>query len=233
MTSQPELTLRRVGFEKARGPIAVVLHGFGAPGDDLVPVAEWLSRETPFRFVLPEAPIALPQGGRAWWLIDFAAREAQLARGEGLDLRREHPPGLASARAAVAGLLDQVAAQHGVPRSELALIGFSQGAMLSFDVLLHGEDTAACVALLSGSLIAEQEWRPRFAQHRQVPIFMSHGEADPILPFVRATELRDALRHEGYKVQFESFAGGHGVPMEVLRQLAAFLKSCSPGADSP
>ena len=231
VTPKAALHLRRVGFEKGAGPIALVLHGFGAPGDDLVPVAARLSALTPYRFVLPEAPIGLPQGGRAWWLIDFAAREQQLARGEGLNLRNELPAGLPTARAKIEALLQQVGESYGVPRRQIALVGFSQGAMLSMDVLLRGAEPVACVALLSGSFIAEKEWRPRLASRKQVPLFMSHGEGDPVLPFATSVELRDLLRQEGYSVRFHPFHGGHGVPLEVVHELAAFLKTCAGAAD--
>src|SRR3954447_13802462 len=59
---------------------AVVLcHGFGAPGDDLVPLYGELLHLQPElarqRFIFPEAPLSLGPGSRAWWLIDFEGLE--------------------------------------------------------------------------------------------------------------------------------------------------------------
>src|SRR5262245_45871791 len=61
------------------GPLVVLLHGFGAPGDDLVPLFRQLDVPRSVRFAFPEAPIDLGElvgpayaGGRAWWMIDPA-----------------------------------------------------------------------------------------------------------------------------------------------------------------
>ena len=223
------LSVRRFGPEGGDAPVVVLLHGFGAPGDDLVPIAELLGAESGYRFVVPAAPIAVAEGGRAWWQIDFAARQAQLSRGEGLDLRDERPKELPRARAHVEALLTQVASRYRVPRARIALVGFSQGAMFSLDTLLHTEEPVGCVGLLSGSLIAEQDWRPRMAAQRAVPVFMSHGAYDPILPFRLSEELRELLRAQGYRVTWQEFLGGHEIPPQVLRALASFLHSCFNG----
>lgn len=226
MADLESLSVRRFGPENGDAPVVVLLHGFGAPGDDLVPLAHVLGEQSGYRFVVPEAPLALPEGGRAWWWIDFAAREAQLARGEGLDLREEQPKDLPRARAHVDALLAQVTRRYRVPRKRIALVGFSQGAMLALDTLLHASEPVGCVGLLSGTFIAEQEWLPRMAQHHAVPLFMSHGAYDPLLPFRLSEALRDTLRAHGYKVSWREFAGGHEIPPRVLSDLEEFLRAC-------
>lgn len=226
MADLESLSVRRLGPESGDAPVVVLLHGFGAPGDDLVPIARMLGEHGAYRFVVPEAPIALPEGGRAWWWIDFAAREAQLASGQGLDLRQERPKELPRARAHVEALLTQVASRYRVPRARIALVGFSQGAMLALDTLLHASEPVGCVGLLSGTFIAEQEWLPRMAKHHTVPVFMSHGAYDPLLPFRLSEALRDKLRAHGYEVTWREFAGGHEIPPQVLDALDAFLGRC-------
>src|SRR5262245_50743101 len=100
------LTARIVGD----APLTVVLlHGFGASGDDLVPLADVI--DAPARFVFPEAPIEL--GGlygdsRAWWMLDLARLEEELRRGTPRDRRDEVPPGLPAARDQVTRFVDQL-----------------------------------------------------------------------------------------------------------------------------
>ena len=70
------------------GPAVVLCHGFGAPGDDLVPLAEVLSAPPRTRFFFPEAPLALPApygDARAWWMLDLLRLEASFAAGRGID----------------------------------------------------------------------------------------------------------------------------------------------------
>ena len=211
----------------------VLLHGFGAPGDDLVGLAGEIVHESaaPVRLVFPAAPLAL--GGlygdaRAWWLLDLARLQDELARGVPRDRRDEIPEGLAEARDRVMQFLDQLAERFAIAPDRLVLGGFSQGAMLSLDVALHRAAPPAGLLLMSGTLIAEAAWQPRMARLAGVPVMMSHGQSDALLPFHVAEILRDRLAAAGAAVDWRPFPGGHEIPAaaidgagELLRDLAA------------
>src|ERR1700679_75351 len=80
-----------------KGPVVVLLHGFGAPGDDLVALGRALRVPEGTRFVFPEAPLELGAGymsGRAWWMIDIAGFQRSIERGEIRDLSNDSPEGL-------------------------------------------------------------------------------------------------------------------------------------------
>jgi len=221
------LTTRIVGPADAKTTV-VLLHGFGAPGDDLVSLAEHL--DAPARFVFPEAPLEL--GGlygdsRAWWLLDLARLEVELRDGTPRDRRGEIPDGLAAARAHVMRMLDQLQARFSIANDQLVLGGFSQGAMLSLDVSLHRAAPPAGLVLMSGTLIAESAWQPRMATLAGVPVVMSHGRHDMLLPFAIAEVLRDRLAAAGAKVDWHPFLGGHEIPATVLAAVGSFLCSRS------
>ncbi len=132
----------------------------------------------------------------------------------------------------------------------LVLGGFSQGAMLALDVALHyfsatgvaGPRSATGVAgprsatgagpratkpaallLMSGTLLAEAEWGPRMAALAGVPVVLSHGKADQLLPFEIAELLRDRLSDAGAVVEWVPFVGGHEIPRAVLGAAATLL----------
>jgi phospholipase/carboxylesterase len=195
----------------------VLLHGFGAPGDDLVALAQFI--RAPVRFVFPAAPLEL--GGlygdsRAWWLLDLARLEQELRSGTPRDRRSEVPEGLADARAHVSRFLDQLQARYAVDPKQLVLGGFSQGAMLSLDVALHRDTPPAGLILMSGTLLADAVWKPRMPKLAGVPIFQSHGTFDQLLPFSIAVLLRDELKAAGAAVSWIEFPGGHEIPPQVL-----------------
>jgi phospholipase/carboxylesterase len=161
-------------------------------------------------------------------MIDLARFEEELRTGAPRDHRAEVPDGLAAARSRALQLLDELTARFGVTDESLVLGGFSQGAMLSLDVALHRPAPPAGLVLMSGTLIAEPVWQPRLAQLRGVPVVMSHGTADAILPYSVAEVLRDRLGEAGAVVDWHSFHGGHEIPMavldaagEMMRRLAA------------
>jgi len=204
------------------GPVVVLLHGFGAPGDDLVGLWRALDVPEEMRFVFPAAPMRPPGlgGGRAWWMIDL---ERLMGSSEPLDRSGEVPEGLAEARAQLIALLDDVERRLGA--RTIVLGGFSQGAMLALDTALRGERPFAGLVLMSGTLLAEHEWAPLMPRRRGLPVFMSHGTRDPLLPFRAAERLRDLLVEAGLKVEWVPFNGQHEIPWLVVERLGAFLRS--------
>jgi phospholipase/carboxylesterase len=219
------------------GPLLVLMHGFGAPGTDLVPLWRELDVPRELRFAFPEAPLALdipglpdlgPEGPRAWWMIDVEKLEAALASGQTRDLTREVPEGLSAARQSALAMLDELGADLGVDGDHTLLGGFSQGAMLALDVALSTERPLAGLVLLSGTLLAEDLWLPRMATRAGLPVLQSHGRMDPLLPFSIAERLRDELVRAGLEVRFLPFNGAHEIAGGVLDELAAFVRRALP-----
>lgn len=217
--------MRRI---RGEGDLTVVLmHGFGAPGDDLVALADMIETPPGTTLVFPEAlhsmtdlvPMPMFGEARAWWMIDITRLEEAIATGQMRDLPNEIPEGLGEARDAVNAMLDVLD-----PKGRLVLGGFSQGAMLALDVALRGDRELAGLVLLSGTLLAEREWKPLMPKRAGLRVFQSHGTEDPILPYAIAERLRDELTKSGLDVTFEKFRGGHAIPPSVLRALSGWLR---------
>jgi phospholipase/carboxylesterase len=218
-----ESILITVGEDRGDGPVVVLLHGFGAPGEDLVPLAQYFDVPEGTRFLFPAAPHEVePFGGRAWWMIDVMALQMAIAEGRARDLANDVPEGLAEARAQIDALLDEIPARLGTDR--VVLGGFSQGAMLSLEVALRRRQSPRAVALLSGTLLAEREWVPLMPTKKEMPVFQSHGVYDPLLPFPAAEALRDHLTAAGLSVEWVPFRGQHEIPPPVLVKLGQFLR---------
>ena len=84
-------------------PVVVLLHGFGAPGDDLVALWKMIRVSDEVRFVFPAAPLLLNdelQGGRAWWMLDMEQISHDIATGHERDVSAI-PQGLSEARASL------------------------------------------------------------------------------------------------------------------------------------
>src|SRR5262245_35185840 len=125
------------------GPVLVLLHGFGAPATDLVPLWRQIAGPREMRFVFLGAPIILEPGrpddvaARAWWMIDSAEMRRKAAAGR-IDERIERvPAGLAEAREALLGAGTAIEQELEVPSSSIVLGGFSQGSMLACDLTLR------------------------------------------------------------------------------------------------
>ncbi len=227
-----KLSARVVGGDDRQGggtgPVVVLLHGFGAPGSDLVSLHRVIDAPPGTRWVFPEAPIALggPFGdGRAWWQIDMAELQSIKARNAERELTDRNPVGIELARDALSSFLDALPAKLNVDPKKIVLGGFSQGAMLSLDnVLRDAERPLAGLVLMSGSIVGKPTLVPLFPKRKSLPVFASHGREDPVLPFSIADGLVGELKTAGYSVDWVPFRGGHGIGDPVVAELGKFLR---------
>lgn len=210
------------------GPAVILLHGFGAPGDDLVPLADAIEAPPGTRWLFPEGPLALSLGfgdSRAWWIIDMARIQADRAAGRLRDLSGEIPKGLMLARGRLRTFLEDLPRHLSVDYKKTVIGGFSQGAMLTCDAVLHSDYPFAGLVQLSGNLLAQAVWKPLMPKRKGLPVFQSHGTLDDVLPFVGAERLRDELTKAGLRVEWHSFRGRHEIPESVLKTVSLFLRT--------
>lgn len=207
------------------GPVVVLLHGFGAPGTDLVPLWREIAVPEGTRFAFPEAPLELSilPGARAWWNIDINRYEKVMTSGGDFsEITRDVPEGLAESRAKVIALLDALEKEHDA--KDIVLGGFSQGAMLSLDVALRTERRLVGLVLMSATLIAVDEWTPLMKKRAGLPVLQSHGRSDPLLPFALAERLSGLLKDAGLEARFVPFNGGHTISSGVLDELGKLVE---------
>jgi phospholipase/carboxylesterase len=216
-TALQTVTVSRLAETEQGGVAVVLLHGYGAAGDDLVSLAERLARPGS-RFIVPAAP--LPQGsGRAWWPID-EHRPAH-AWDERLPNGFQPNPQVTAVRRAVQRLLRDMKARYAPKR--LVLAGFSQGAMLSIDVALQADPPVDRVGVLSGVMLADSLAGLQAPHASKPSFFVSHGRQDTVLPYAAAEHACQMLERHGYPVEFHPFDGTHQIPREVTTALASFI----------
>jgi phospholipase/carboxylesterase len=201
--------------EDARGGTAVVLlHGFGAAGNDLVSLARALAQPRT-RYVVPAGLLTLPSGGSAWWQLDKRPT---------YDAEQElvvEPADLLRARRAVLGVLATLRERYAP--DALFVAGFSQGAMLALDVALQPMARVERVAVLSGAL-PRDSGRALARRRKQRPlVFVSHGRQDRVLRFAGAEHLVQRLEAADYAVRFRPFDGGHEIPEGTRLALKDFF----------
>ena len=211
--------------------LAVLCHGYGAPGDDLVPLAgEILGADGmgALALVFPAAPLSLDAaglpGGRAWWPLDLA----RLQTGAPLDaeeLARGEPAGSAAAAGLLRTAVDACAERLHLDPARVVLGGFSQGAIVAADCAFRSGLVWGGLCLLSGAPLRLASWRREAEALAGRPALQTHGRDDPILPFAGALAVRDTLRAAGMTVDFRPFTGGHTIPPDALAALPAFLRA--------
>lgn len=202
------------GVAAADHPLTVVLHGYGASEHDLVPLWPYLG--LPGETVFLRAPLALAQGGWAWFPLTFAPGDPALGARHS-DLAR-----------ATSAVLEWLEVQAG--GREVVLIGFSQGGAVAVDVLRAAGERVAirALAVLSGFVLPTPEGEPvAGATSRErlaaTPVFFGHGSADQVVPaHLTAAASRWLAAHTA--LVEHSYPGlAHGVDERELADLRTFL----------
>jgi phospholipase/carboxylesterase len=219
----PSSRLRTWEVGAGRAPL-VLLHGYGSSAEQWLPFTQTIHIPASRRFVFPEAPETSPDGpsgGRVWWRLDLASYRAP---GNGLpDLSHARPAGLGRSVETMQRLLSDLQRRLGYRQDDLILGGFSQGAMIAADVGFRTQTPMKALVLLSGTVVDEPSWNASMRTRRGLPVFISHGRRDNILPFAISQRLQQTMRDAGLQVTWVPFEGGHEMPMEVVDALNAFL----------
>jgi phospholipase/carboxylesterase len=200
---------------RAAGPprrLIVLLHGVGADGNDLIGLAPALAESLPdAAFVAPDAPEPCDMApfGRQWF-----------------SLRDRRPAALLPGVRAVAPLLDGFLVaeleRYRLADHQLALVGFSQGAMTALFVAPRRRRAPAGVLGFSGALLGGERLAAE-AQSRP-PVYLVHGDADEVVPVEAIYAAVAGLQAAGIPVQWSIRTGlPHGIDPQSVAHAAAFL----------
>lgn len=195
--------------------VLVLFHGYGADAYDLQTLADAFedSPQAPSTYIFPQGLLEVPIGpgwsGRAWWHIDLNRLQMAQAQGQNLDLSEHIPDGLPKAREKALEFLKSL----DLNGKKLFLGGFSQGAMLATDLAcILGSKNLAGLIVFSGQLINKADWTSKSTNLEGLPVFLSHGQQDAVLPFAGASRLENFFRKSGAKVDVHFFQGTHEIP---------------------
>lgn len=207
---------RRGALIGAARSMVVFVHGYGADGADLLGLADVLGEHLPDTvFLAPDAPERCVGGGFGfqWFPIPWI---------DGSDVALAEA-GLDAAATDMNGFLDARLAEEGLGPDALALVGFSQGAMMSLHVAFRRPLAVAGVVAISGRLLRPE----RLASEALVrpPVLLIHGDQDPVVPFGDMEAAGQALVAAGVPTFGHVMRGtGHGIAPDGIRVALQFLK---------
>ncbi|TCS61669.1 alpha/beta hydrolase [Varunaivibrio sulfuroxidans] len=204
--------------EPARS-LVIFLHGVGANGQDLIGLAPLFQRAVPDAlFISPDAPFPFDLRGenaRQWFSLQVLSPAGRLK-------------GVREAAPILDAFIDQQLEKLGLDDTRLALVGFSQGAMMALHVGPRRKGRIAGILGYSGMvcggdrLADETSARP--------PVLMVHGDDDAIVPPAAMEQTVEALQAAEFDVRAHMRPGlGHGIDEEGIRLGAAFLSDVLGG----
>ncbi|MDK3016460.1 alpha/beta hydrolase [Pseudodonghicola flavimaris] len=207
-----------------KGPVSgdtrsavVFLHGYGANGADLLGLADPLGEHLPDTlFVAPDAPenCAGSPMGFQWFPIPWLDGSSDEAAERGMQ----------AAVADINAFLDALMVDEDLLPEQVALIGFSQGTMMSLHVAPRREDPVAGIVGFSGRLLNPETLKDEVVS--RMPVLLIHGDQDDVVPPQSLPEAAEALQQAGFKEVYAHISKGmgHGIAPDGLGVALAFLR---------
>jgi phospholipase/carboxylesterase len=193
--------------------LVVLLHGVGADGSDLIGLAPYWAPALPdAEFISPDAPFPCDMApyGRQWFSLQDRSPASILG-------------GVRAAAPILDAFLDEALATRGLDASRLALVGFSQGTMMSLYVAPRRDKQVAGIVGYSGALVGADALRQEVRS--RPPVLLVHGDADQIVPPQAFPLAVSGLKMAGLAVEELICPGlGHSIDETGLRRGGEFLR---------
>lgn len=198
---------------KEKNPLLLLLHGFGSNEEDLFS----FSNELPdnYYIISLRAPKQLYTGGYAWFDIQFDIygnkttndQEALVAKQQIIDF------------------IGQIVEKYPIDKENVNLIGFSQGAILSYAIALSVPNLIKKVVALSGYFKEKYvtENLPK-ESYKHLSFFVSHGTVDQVISIEEARQIPPILQSRNIAFEYHEYPVGHGVSPKNFFDFKAFLE---------
>lgn len=192
--------IREPKIIQKKNPLLLLLHGYGSNEEDLFSFASELPEE--YYVVSVQAPYALMYGSYAWYAINFDADENKFS-----DINQAK-----QSRDLIVNFIDELSNKYPINPKKITLIGFSQGAILSYAVALSYPEKVSKVVAMSGYLNTEMaKENSEQNDFSNLKIFVSHGAVDQVIPVDWARKTGPALEKLGINYSYQEYPVGHGV----------------------
>jgi phospholipase/carboxylesterase len=196
--------------------VVVLLHGYGADGNDLLGLADPLMPHMPdTAFVAPNAPercVNNPMGYQ-WFPIPWLDGSSE----------EDATNGMMASADDLNAFLDQVLEDEGISPLDMVLLGFSQGTMISLHVAPRRAEPVAGIVGFSGRLLG-----PELLADEAVvkpPVMLIHGDADDVVPPSSLPEAANALTGAGFETYAHVSEGmAHGIAPDGLSIALSFMR---------
>ena len=191
----------------------ILCHGYGGDGKDISSLAiNWRRFLPDAIFLCPNAPEICTVNPQGYQWFDLTSEEEEVILEKSL-----------MAEEKLNTFLDQVFDNFQLEPTNLALVGFSQGCMVSIQVGLKKKEQINCIIGYSGKVINQKHLSNNI--NSKPKIFLMHGENDTIVPPTHLLEAKEYLNKCGLKIKIKLFNNcDHRIPIEGSSLGLGFLR---------
>jgi phospholipase/carboxylesterase len=194
----------------------ILNHGRAADENDLHGLLDAIDPDRRLLGVTTGAPLTgLPPGGRHWYVVERVGHPHSDTFGRSYEALGER--------------VDALLAERGIDWSRALLGGFSQGTVMSYALGLGaGRPIPAGILANSGFIPEVEGWRADLEGRPDLPVYIHHGAADPVISVDFARAARERLQAAGIEPVYRETSAGHWLPPEVVEDLGRFAAEAVP-----
>ena len=204
--------VREPKVQQEKSPLLLLLHGYGSNEEDLFSFAEHLPAE--YFIISARAPYPLPPYGNAWYAITFDSDMNKFS---------DYAQAIQS-RDLIAKFIDELIEHYPIDKDRVSLIGFSQGAILSYAVALTYPEKIDHILALSGYLNTDIIGDIDKEKISKLRFYISHGSVDQVIPVEWARKAPEYLKNLGLGAEYHEYPVGHGVAPQNFYDLMEWLQ---------
>jgi phospholipase/carboxylesterase len=196
--------------------LLVLMHGRGTSEQDLAGLFDLLDSERRLHLAAPRGPLQIPGApGNHWYVVERVGYP--------------DPDTFARSYGLLGEWLERLAQETGIGPDRTVLGGFSQGTVMSYALGLGADrPVPAGILALSGFIPQVGGWTAGLEERREMPVLISHGERDPVIPVSFAREAREQLEPGGLDVTYRESPIGHWIDGPTVDAARAWLETALP-----
>lgn len=190
-------------------PLLIMLHGYGSNAQDLFGLAQFMPAR--YRVISVQAPITLAKGSYAWYHLDMSGGKPKYTYTEAEQSRK---------------LIAQFIAEAKVKfkSNQVHLLGFSQGAIMSYSVAFTQPEKVKSITALSGRVLQEVSTSIKTSVAlQQLKVFVGHGTTDNVLPITYGKEAQAICTRLKVKLTYTEYPMGHEINQPELNDILVWL----------
>lgn len=196
----------------AKPPVLILMHGLGSNEKDLFGLAAQVPDS--FLVVSLRAPFSYTQDGYAWYSVEFKGNQII-----------GNVPEMQKSKAKIIKFIDDLATKKIIDSKRIYLGGFSQGAIMSYEIALCNPEKVKGIIVLGGRLPDGLESRiAKKEQLKNLKIFIAHGTEDKRIEFKKAGEANEFLKKLGLNPIFKKYPIGHSISDQMWLDAMNWLK---------
>lgn len=198
---------------KENAPLLLLFHGYGSDENDLFSFASELPEE--FLIISAKAPYPMQPFGNAWYAINFDAEKGKWSDNEQAKKSRD----------LIANFIDEILAKYNADSDNVTLLGFSQGAILSYAVAFTYPEKIKNVIALSGYVNPDLFELKAPETYKNLNFYCSHGSVDQVIPVDWARQTKPFMEQLDVNYKYSEFPVGHGVAPQNFYEFREWLKA--------